>query len=148
MVALTLGTVGLILLVSKLITMNKKGQLTKDFNVNEFNSHDGAEMPPQVLKNVEELAKNLQIIRDHIGKPMKINSGYRSPSYNATIKGAVKDSQHTLGKAADFAIPGMRPIEVGSIVLNLISQGKIKQGGVGIYRSWVHYDIRGTKARW
>lgn len=148
MAALALGGIGVILLISKLITMNKKGSLTKDFSINEFNSHDGAQMPPEVLNNVKELAKNLQVIRDTIGKPIKINSGYRSPEYNSTIKGAVKDSQHTKGKAADIVIEGMRPGEVGTVIKKLIAIGKIKEGGVGIYSNWVHYDIRGTKARW
>jgi hypothetical protein len=42
----------------------------------------------------------------------------------------------------------MTPKEVALVIEGLIEQGKIKQGGIGIYPSWVHYDIRGTKARW
>lgn len=139
--------VTLIYIIKKFGSMNKE-QLTKDFSISEFNSHDGAPMPADIQKNVKELAKNLQVIRDYIGKPIKINSGYRSPAYNATIKGAVKDSQHTKGKAADIVVSGMSPAEVGKKIIELINAGKIKQGGVGIYASWVHYDTRGTKARW
>ena len=49
----------------------------------------------------------LQPIRDYVGRPVRINSGYRSPEKNASIPGASKTSQHMLGEAADIAVPGM-----------------------------------------
>ena len=51
-------------------------------------------------------------------------------------------------KAADIKVSGMEPKEVHTIVLTLIKEGKIKQGGVGVYSTFVHYDIRGRTARW
>ena len=42
-------------------------KLTRNFSLNEFNSKDGAEMPAEVLKNVIELASDLQKIRDVAG---------------------------------------------------------------------------------
>ncbi len=50
--------------------------------------------------------------------------------------------------AADIKVSGMTPKEVALVIEGLIEQGKMKQGGIGIYPSWVHYDVRGTKARW
>jgi hypothetical protein len=44
-----------------------------------------------------------------------------------------------------YAVDVRLPIH---IIENLIAQGKIIEGGVGIYPTFVHYDIRGTKARW
>ena len=35
-----------------------------------------------------------------------------------------------------------------SQIEKLIKEGKMKQGGIGIYKGFIHYDIRGTKARW
>jgi hypothetical protein len=55
-------------------------KLTKNFSKLEFDSKDGAEMPNEVLENVKKLAGYLQILRDHLDKSIKINSGYRSPS--------------------------------------------------------------------
>lgn len=122
-------------------------QVTKNFNLNEFNSKCGRPMPENIKKNIIELIHNLQVIRDEVKVPISITSGYRSPEHNAKVKGA-KDSQHVKGTAVDFKVKGLKPKEVALIVERLIKEGKIKQGGIGIYPSWVHYDIRGIKARW
>jgi len=122
-------------------------QVTKNFNLNEFNSKCGRPMPENIKKNIIELIHNLQVIRDEVKVPISITSGYRSPEHNAKVKGA-KDSQHVKGTAVDFKVQGLTPKQVAVIVEKLIKEGKIKQGGVGIYPSWVHYDIRGVKARW
>ena len=122
-------------------------QVTKNFNLNEFNSKCGRPMPENIKKNVIELIHNLQVIRDEVKVPISITSGYRSPEHNAKVKGA-KDSQHVKGTAVDFKVQGLTPKQVAPIVEKLIKEGKIKQGGIGIYPSWVHYDIRGIKARW
>ena len=122
-------------------------QVTKNFNLNEFNSKCGRPMPENIKKNIIELINNLQVIRDEVKVPISITSGYRSPEHNAKVKGA-KDSQHVKGTAVDFKVQGLKPKEVSLIVERLIKEGKIKQGGIGIYPSWVHYDTRGVKARW
>jgi len=122
-------------------------KLTNNFSLEEFKCKDGSDIPNDVLKNIIELAKNLQVLRDAIGKSITINSGYRSPKYNAKI-GGVKNSQHVKGKASDLRVAGMTPKEVALVIEGLIEQGKMKQGGIGIYPNFVHYDIRNTKARW
>jgi uncharacterized protein YcbK (DUF882 family) len=122
-------------------------KLTNNFTLEEFNSKCGRDIPNNVLPNILQLAKNLQVLRDAIGKSISITSGYRSPQHNKKIGGA-KDSQHVKGMAADIKVSGMTPKEVALVIEGLIEQGKMKQGGIGIYPSWVHYDIRGTKARW
>lgn len=122
-------------------------RLTKNFSKHEFDSKDGAEMPQEVLYNVQKLANQLQVIRDLVAKPIKINSGYRSASHNKRIGGS-KNSQHLIGKAADIVIEGMKPIEVYNLIENLISKGEILQGGLSAYPSFTHYDIRGKRARW
>jgi uncharacterized protein YcbK (DUF882 family) len=87
------------------------------------------------------------VLRDAVGKTITITSGYRSPKYNLKIGGA-KDSQHTKGTAADIKVKGMTPKEVAKVIEGLIANGKMTQGGIGIYPSWVHYDCRKIKARW
>lgn len=121
-------------------------KLTTNFSLSEFNKHNFT-VPTDVLRNLIELAKNLQVLRDEVKKPIKITSGYRSPEHNAKIGGA-KASQHITGKAADIKIEGMTPKQVAAVIEKLIAAGKITEGGIGIYKTWVHYDIRGTKARW
>jgi len=118
-------------------------QLTKNFKIQEFSCKDANKtpVPRQYWKNVNRLAKNLQALRDAVGQPVVITSGYRTPEYNKAIGGA-KHSQHLLCLAADIKVPGLLPLEVAAMIENLIADGKIDQGGVGIYTTWVHYDCR------
>lgn len=121
-------------------------KLTTNFNLNEFNKHNFA-LTETVLRNIKELAKNLQVLRDEVKKPIKITSGYRPAEHNAKIGGASK-SRHITGQAADFKIEGYTPKQVAAIIEKLIADGKMKEGGLGTYSTWTHFDIRGTKARW
>lgn len=124
-------------------------ELTKNFQKREFESKDGAKMPDEVLKNIKELAKNLQIIRDFVGIPLSINSGYRSPAHNAKTPNASKNSTHVFGKAADLNPKGkISTKKLYDAILKLIADGKIYNGGVGIYNGFVHYDIGGKGRRW
>lgn len=122
-------------------------ELTKNFDSVEFACKDGSDTPCDVLLNLKEVAINLQALRDYAGVPITINSGYRSPSYNARVGGA-KNSQHLTGKAADITMQGKKTVQIKAMIEKLISEGKMKEGGVGLYPTFVHYDVRGTKARW
>lgn len=123
-------------------------ELTKDFNLIEFACKDGTPVPQELYANVKELAKNLQVLRDHIKEPVYISgSGYRTPSHNKKVGGA-KLSQHLQAKAADISVKSKTPKQLAIVIEKLIAEGKMKQGGIGIYPGFVHYDIRGTKARW
>jgi len=121
--------------------------MTKNFSKEEFDCNDGSEMPINIYHNMVKVANQLQILRDELKKPIHINSAYRSEDYNKQI-GGVKNSQHIMGRAADIAIKGMTPIEVSKVIERLISNGDMLQGGIGIYSSFVHYDIRGERRRW
>lgn len=131
---------------------NLEQNLSKDFKLKEFRSKDGAPFTPEVYQNLILVAKNLQVLRDFTKKPISINSGYRSPAHNnklvAAGGGAVKNSFHTKGMAADIVIKGMSPGEVANTIEQLIKAGKMQQGGLGRYPNFTHYDVRGTKARW
>lgn len=127
--------------------MIKTQQLTDNFNINEFACRDGTPVPDELECNVIVLAHNLQILREYLGEPIRLNSGYRTPEYNKRIGGA-KNSQHVKAKAADITVKSKTPRQLAAIIEKLISERKMKQGGIGIYPGFVHYDIRGTKARW
>jgi uncharacterized protein YcbK (DUF882 family) len=122
-------------------------KITNNFSLEEFKCKDGGDIPNSALSNIVELARNLEILRSSINKPIAITSGYRSPKYNAKI-GGVKNSQHVKGTASDIQIKGMTPKEVALVIEGLIESGKMKQGGIGVYPNFTHYDIRGVKARW
>ena len=126
--------------------------MTKNFNIEEFQCKGNlkgcdCQMPDDVYNNIQELAENLQIVRDMLQEPIKVNSGWRCENYNRKIKGA-KRSQHLLGKAADIRIKDLTPDEVANAIDKLQEGGFIKKGGLGRYNSFTHYDIRGRKARW
>lgn len=136
---------GIVVLIRKGMKTEK---LSKNFDWSEFQSNDGAPMPDHVKANIKKLVPNLEKIREASGnRPMRINSGYRSPAQNTAV-GGVKNSYHMQGMAADFTIQGMTPQQVQQLVGSLIDSGKIVQGGLGSYGTFTHYDIRGTKSRW
>lgn len=120
---------------------------TENFELKEF-LHDGVDcVPVTVLTNMQILVNNLQILREEIEKPIHINSGYRTKEHNKKIGGSPA-SQHLLGKAADIWVPGVTAVELESIIERLIRSAQMKQGGLGLYDNFVHYDIRGYRARW
>ncbi|MDE5525262.1 MULTISPECIES: YcbK family protein [Elizabethkingia] len=122
-------------------------RLTNNFKSEEFACHDGNQVPEAYIPNVKKVAENLQVLRDYLGKPITVNSGYRSPSYNKRVGGAPK-SQHLTASAADIRVPGMTSVQVRAAILELISQGKMHNGGLGLYDTFVHYDIRKQPTRW
>ena len=121
--------------------------MTKNFKIQEFECKGGCDMPLEVYENIIKLASQLQFLRDYTGRPITINSAYRCPDHNAKVGGS-KTSQHLLGKAADITIQSLKPAEVFVLIEDLIDMGHMLQGGLGLYDTFVHYDIRKTKARW
>lgn len=56
----------------------------------------------EIVNNLTQLVdKILDPLREAFGKPITVNSGYRSPALNKVVKGA-SNSQHVLGQAADI----------------------------------------------
>lgn len=124
-------------------------QLTKNFTLGEFACHDAKNtpVPKELIPNVRLLAENLQVLRDDIGEPLFVHSGYRTPRYNQLIGGA-RQSQHPKGKAGDVTAKNFTPKQLYKRAEKLIKAGKMKQGGLGLYAGFIHYDVRGRKARW
>ena len=114
-------------------------QITDHFRVYEFACSDGSD----VVFVSQALADILENIRVHFGKPVTITSGYRTVSYNAGLKNSSKKSQHCNGLAADIKVEGHTPKEVYDYACSLLGD----HGGVGIYNTFVHVDVRATKSR-
>ena len=110
-----------------------------NFTVSEFACADGAE--PVLID--PELVEVLQSIRDHFGKAVIVNSGYRTPAHNKAVGGAAR-SQHLYGTAADITVRGVHPLTVAGYAEQLLP-GK---GGIGISPGFVHIDVRETRQRW
>lgn len=90
-----------------------------------------------------ELVEILEKVREHFGRPVTITSGVRCATHNARV-GGVSNSQHVYKKAADFVVSGIAP----RIVANYLETLLPNTGGIGVYSSFVHVDVRKTKARW
>lgn len=123
-------------------------KLTKNFTIEEFDCNDGTKVPTQYIQNVRLLAENLQALRDHLNESVSITgSGYRTYEHNKKVGGA-EESQHLTANAADINSKNKTPKQLAAIIERLIKQGKMEEGGIGIYKGFVHYDRRLTKARW
>lgn len=120
--------------------------LTNNFNINEFRSKDGADFPLEVIENLKMLAVNLQELRDEIGVSLHINSGYRSPAHNKKVGGA-RRSSHLKGMAADLQNRTHTPQQLFEIIERLQKEGRMHDGGMKAYATFLHYDI-GPKRRW
>lgn len=118
-----------------------------NFKIEELRCKDGTEVPERLLNNAHKLLDNLQVLRDEIGEAVFINSGYRTPTYNKKVGGA-KNSQHLRATAGDITARGKTPKQLHSIILRLIKEGKMHNGGLGLYPGFVHYDVRPEPARW
>lgn len=84
--------------------------LTPHFTLSEL-SYTGTglknDAPPQIVTALKALCGNvLEPIREHFGRPVQVNSGYRSPAVNRAV-GSKPTSQHAMGQAADIEIPGV-----------------------------------------
>jgi uncharacterized protein YcbK (DUF882 family) len=115
-------------------------QLTPNFKLSEFLRAEDPMPAPWILDNIYRLANRLQVIRDLVGKPILINSGYRSPAHNQAVGGAPQ-SQHLNGMAVDIVVTGMPAKELQALLKNW-------SGGMGCYQHYTHLDIRPQKARW
>lgn len=123
-------------------------QITEHFSLAEFACPDyGAPTEPEHLERLAHLCAQLEVLREELGAPILVISGYRSPEYNKRIGGATR-SQHMNACAADIKVKSVEPAEVHATVERLIREGRMEQGGLGLYRTFVHYDVRGSRARW
>ena len=121
-------------------------KLTTNFSIHEFECKCGCVMPAFALDNIKELATNLQVIRDEVG-PLYMTNAYRCKPHNRDV-GSSDTSQHPLGKATDLKTKKYTARELSVIIEDLIKSEKIKEGGLGIYNTFTHYDTRGVRAIW
>lgn len=124
------------------------GDLSKNFSLHEFRCKDGTDVPEELRDNLSVLVENLQELRDRLDVPITVISAYRTETYNRRC-GGVRYSQHLLALAADIRAKGHSSADLQGIVIEMIKSGAIKNGGVGVYPTFLHYDCRsGRPARW
>ena len=116
---------------------NKK--LSSNFRVREFACTDDSD--PIFIES--ELVTVLQKIRTHFGKSVTITSAYRTPPKNKAVGGETY-SQHLYGKAADIKVKDVSPKKVAEYAEKIL----LNKGGIGVYSTFTHIDVRVVKARW
>lgn len=109
--------------------------LSKNFKIKEFKCKDGSD---EILIDADFVINKLQKIRDHFGKPITINSAYRTASWNTKVGGA-KNSYHMKGMAFDIKIAGVTPTDIAKYA------EEIGVLGIIVYPTFTHVDSRTNK---
>ena len=124
--------------------MGFKMKLSKYFTYNELTFSETAKRlkytnapPPKELKSLTNTAQQLDRVRELLGCPVIVNSGYRSLAVNRAI-GSSDNSQHTKGEAVDFKTTEHTPRRI----VELIKQSNIEFDQLILeYDSWVHISF-------
>ena len=112
---------------------------TKNFKVSEFACKHCGE------NNIDQRVLDMaQAIRDELGVPVKVNSGYRCDTHNARVGGG-KGSYHTKGLAADLS-SSVGADKMFQAVQKLWGEGKLPELDYCIYciyyakKNFIHID--------
>ena len=122
-------------------------KLSLNFTLAELTHSETAERlgldntPDEKVKaNLVRLARMLEDVRRVLGRPIMVNSAYRSLAVNKAI-GSKPTSQHCLGCAADIRVPGLTPNDI----VNLVVKSNIEYDQlIREFDSWVHISITNT----
>jgi zinc D-Ala-D-Ala carboxypeptidase len=130
-------------------------KLSPHFDLEEFTRSARAKRegidntpPPFIVDNLRALCvKVLEPLREAVGAPIVVTSGYRCPILNARTPGASSTSDHTKGRAADIHVPGVALADLIEIARTSVWEWKqliherIPARGEGV-REWLHisYD--------
>lgn len=88
----------------------KKVRLTQSFTLDQFIRRDiNVTNDPHILTNLCKIANELEKLKAWMGLDVVITSGYRSPAFNKSVKGASTTSDHMKGLAVDVQFIGMKP---------------------------------------
>ena len=144
-------------------------QVTRHLKLADFVTHDdqGDVWPKYVALNPRLLDK-LELVFADLGGSVRpdlavdVHSGFRSPSHNARVRFAARDSRHQYGDAADIAVDADFDgrITMTDELLVMLAVERVEDrhpdlvGGLGLYTSsrypspYVHIDARGKRSRW
>ena len=132
-----------------IITIGNTGEITENFNENEFYS-TSPDAPNHHLL-ADNVIYGLQAIRTHYGLPIRVTSTYRTSTHSIAIGSNPITSQHRKGTAIDFEFIGD---DDGSVyqqyIDDILNEGDLFQelngvwqvNGFGIYDNFFHIDTR------
>ena len=128
-------------------------QLTKNFNSREFDCKDGTPVPHRDYNGLEALCRQmLEPMRAKYGR-VTVHSGYRTASHNAAVGGASQsyhryDIHDGNDQAADISCAKGTPADWARTANWLRNRRRGGKGGLGIYRTFIHIDIRDYPSTW
>jgi len=124
----------------------KNLKLSTSFTVRELTTSGGKS--GDIARIDPKLVECLQRLRDHVGKPLTITSGFRSWKRNRDVYKARNKpptrSQHCAGRAADIKIGGMNGLQIAKAAIDAYGPNI----GIGVGGTFAHIDVRGVAKAW
>jgi putative chitinase len=119
--------------------------LTEHFTLAELTHTDHRELentPNETeIKNLYRLAEFLETVKTVLGgKPIMVNSAFRSEAVNTAV-GSKNTSQHRIGAACDFRVPGMTP---DAVVRAIIAADLPYDQIIREFDAWTHISVPNT----
>lgn len=135
-----------------IIQLNSEAKLSDHFTLGEMtksSSHPEVYNIPshEAIANLKRVCSWLEVLRERYGKPIIINSGYRSPQLNKKI-GGVPTSNHLTGCAADIRVANMEQlIRYAAIILEYADETNQQFDELLIEKNrygaiWLHFAVR------
>ena len=150
-----------------IVQLNSNAKLSEHFSLGEMtrsSSHPEVYNIPshEAIANLKRVCGWLEVLRERCGKPIIINSGYRSPQLNKKI-GGVPTSNHLTGCAVDIRVADVEQlIRYANILLDYAKESHQQFDELLIERRsalplgssknrhgaiWLHFAVRAKENR-
>ena len=142
--------------MEQIIQLNSNANLSQHFTLGEFTRSKHPEVynipSHEAIANLKRLCVWLEVLRDKVGHPIVINSGYRSQQLNRKVGGA-PTSNHLTGCAVDIRTSGFeQAIEYTAILIAYATESNqdfdellIEKNRYGAV--WLHFAVRPMENR-
>ncbi len=142
--------------MEQIVQLNSKANLSEHFVLGEFTRSKYPEVynvpSHEAIANMKRLCVWLEVLRNKVGHPIVINSGYRSPQLNRKVGGA-PTSNHLTGCAVDIRTSGFeQAIEYTAILIAYATESNQEFDELLIEKNrygaiWVHFAVRPKENR-
>ena len=139
-----------------IVQLNSKANLSQHFTLGEFIRSKYPEVynipSHEAIANMKRLCVWLEVLRNKVGHPIVINSGYRSPQLNRKVGGA-PTSNHLTGCAVDIRTSGFeQAIEYTAILIAYATESNQEFDELLIEKNrygavWLHFAVRPKENR-
>ena len=142
--------------MEQIIQLNSNANLSQHFMLGEFTRSKYPEVynipSHEAIANMKRLCVWLEVLRNKVGHPIVINSGYRSPQLNRKVGGA-PTSNHLTGCAVDIRTSGFeQAIEYTAILIVYATESNQEFDELLIEKNrygavWLHFAVRPKENR-